>query len=79
MGPEKDYHLYVKMHDLHFNDNTVTKARFKMLCCAVIMSNFRSSNRKSFEWLLVSLIIWLSKILESNCPLQNLVFRRPGN
>ena len=49
MGLEKDYHLYVKMHDLHFNDNTVTKARFKMLCCAVIMSNFRSSNRKPFN------------------------------
>ena len=52
MGLEKDYHLYVKMRDLHFNDNTVTKARFKMLCCAVIMSNFRSSNRKLFELLL---------------------------
>ena len=38
MGLEKDYHLYVKMHDLHFNDNTVTKARFKKLCCAVIKS-----------------------------------------
>ena len=27
-----------------------------------------SSNRKSFEWLLVSLIIWLSKILGRDCP-----------
>ena len=35
MGLEKDYHLYVKMHDLHFNDNTVTKVRFK--CCAVLL------------------------------------------
>ena len=43
MGLEKDYHLYVKMHDLHFNDNTVTKARFKMLCCADIKTNFRKA------------------------------------
>ena len=57
MGLEKDYHLYVKKHDLHFNDNTVTKTRFKMLCCTVIMSNFRSSNRKLLECFLVSLII----------------------
>ena len=35
MGLEKDYHLYVKMHDLHFNDNTVTKVRFK--CCAILL------------------------------------------
>ena len=43
MGLEKDYHLYVKMHDLHFNDSTVTKARFKKLCCAVIKSNCKEA------------------------------------
>ena len=78
MGLEKDYHLYVKMHDLHFNDNTVTKARFKMLCCAVIMSNFRSSIRESFEWLLVSLIIWLPKI-KAIAPSRTSCSDGPGN
>ena len=31
MGLEKDYHLYVKMHDLHFNDNKEIEIILRLL------------------------------------------------